>query len=225
MKTSLLMLIVVTRGLLFAGDPAIGVVSKVILEVSRRSQGEDWAKASKGDALRPGDVIRTGDRSFAVLKFNDNSMVRVRENSEVSVMATQQDRALSKSVDVERGAVGFRVSKQNPGEEFRFSSPTSVASVRGTEGLFTAAPDADTLTVTLGKVMLSSRFSQQSAEITEGITGIAARDGSVLSRPATRQERRAAEEAVKTGEQPHRLKLHLRSRKGEDRELMIDYKE
>jgi hypothetical protein len=117
------------------------------------------------------------------------------------------------------------VSAQKPGEEFRFTSPTSVASVRGTEGLFTAAPDADTLVVTHGLVRLASRFGSQTVDVGEGFTGIARRDGGLAMRQATRNEQRAAEEAAKSGDQPHKLKIRLRNAQGEERDLIIDYKD
>jgi hypothetical protein len=117
------------------------------------------------------------------------------------------------------------VSAQKPGEEFRFTSPTSVASVRGTEGLYTASPDADTLVVTHGLVRLGSRFSAQTVDVGEGFTGIARRDGELAKREATRDERRIAEEAAKSGDQPHKLKIRLRGPQGDERDLIIDYKD
>jgi hypothetical protein len=203
----------------------IGVVSKVILDVSRKSSTADWAKASKGDMVATGDRVRTGEQSFAILKFNDNTMVRVRERSELAVTGSIQDKKFSKSVNLDNGAVGFKVAKQHVGEEFRFTSPTSVASVRGTDGYFAMAPGGDTLTIITGNVNLLNRFSSRAVDVGEGFTGISNPDGSVVTRASTREERRAAAEALRTGDQPRKLRLQLRSRDGEKKDLIIDYKE
>jgi hypothetical protein len=208
-----------------AAAPAIGVVSKTILEVTLKPSGKTWAKANKGDALSSGDMIKTGDKSFAIIKFNDNSMVRIRERSELTVTGTLKDKAFSKSVDVDRGVVGFSVKPQQTNEEFRFTSPTSVASIRGTGGMFAAHDTTDTLTVLEGTVHFTNRFSSKSLDIGSGFTGISSRSGLIESHATTRDERRAADDALKTGEQSKQLRLQLKGPRGDSKDLIIDFKE
>lgn len=203
----------------------IGLLSKVINEVSRKDEKTDWAKASKGDLVATGNRIRTGAKSFALIKFNDNTMVRVREESEVTLAGSRATGAFSKSVDLINGAVGFKVQRQRSGEEFRFTSPTSVASVRGTEGFFATSAAGDTLTIIKGLVGLKNSSSQASVEVGEGFTGISNPDGSVTSREATREERRKAMDALRTGDRPRQLKLQLKTPDGGKQELIIDFKE
>jgi hypothetical protein len=203
----------------------IGLLSKVINEVSRKDENAEWAKASKGDLVATGNRIRTGVKSFALIKFNDNTMVRVREESEVTLAGTHAAGAFSKSVDLTNGAVGFKVQRQRSGEEFRFTSPTSVASVRGTEGFFATSAAGDTLTIIIGLVGLRNLSSQTSVDVGEGFTGISNPDGSVTSREATREERRKAMDALRTGDRPRQLKLQLKTPDGEKQELIIDFKE
>jgi len=203
----------------------IGLLSKVINEVSRKTGNADWAKAVKGELVTTGDRIRTGNKSFALIKFNDNTMVRIRDESEVTLTGSQNAGMFSKSVDLSNGAVGFKVQKQRTGEEFRFTSPTSVASVRGTEGFFATSAQGDTLTILKGLVGLQNLSSRKTVDIGEGFTGISMPDGSVTSREATREERRKATNALRTGDQPKQLRLQLRTPDGEKRDLIIDYKE
>jgi hypothetical protein len=209
----------------FSQTAPIGLLSKVINEVSRKDEKTDWAKASKGDLVATGNRIRTGAKSFALIKFNDNTMVRVREESEVTLAGSRATGAFSKSVDLINGAVGFKVQRQRSGEEFRFTSPTSVASVRGTEGFFATSAAGDTLTIIKGLVGLKNSSSQTSVEVGEGFTGISNPDGSVTSREATREERRKAMDALRTGDRPRQLKLQLKTPDGGKQELIIDFKE
>jgi hypothetical protein len=225
-KIAVLLLCLLLPAVAALGQPSpIGVVSKVINEVSRKDGDADWTKAAKGEILTAGNHVRTGARSFALVKFNDNTLVRISEATEVILTGARSGEAFSKSVDLHSGAVGFKVQKQRAGEEFRFTSPTSVASVRGTEGFFATSTLGDTLTIIRGLVGLLNVSSQHSIDVGEGFTGISNPDGSITSREATREERRKAMNAIRTGDQPKQLKIQLRTPDGEKRDLIIDYKE
>jgi len=54
----------------------IGLLSKVILEVLRKESGKSWENAMRGQTLASGDMVRTGPKSLAIIKFKDNSLVR-----------------------------------------------------------------------------------------------------------------------------------------------------
>ena len=209
---------------LFPDEQPIGLFSKVILDVTHKVSDSDWQRATRGQTLGSGDMVRTGPRSFAVIKFKDNSLVRIREQSEVTVTGTLQEKKFSKSVDVRTGGVGFNVTKQRTEEEFRFSSPTSVASIRGTGGVFIRG-EFDTLTVIDGAVLIHNTVSSDTAVVQAGYTAISGPDGSLRVRASTREEQRSAEDATRTGDQPRQLKLQLRNPKGEEKELILDYKE
>ncbi|MBI4534909.1 MAG: FecR domain-containing protein, partial [Ignavibacteriae bacterium] len=97
-------------------EHTVAFVSKVILDVTRKVEGKDWSKATRGEILTSGDRVRTGDKSLAVIKFKDNSLVRVREKSELVVTGEVKDNAFSKSVDLKNGAVGFNIKTQKADE-------------------------------------------------------------------------------------------------------------
>lgn len=44
-----------------------------------------WSLANKGDVLDSGDSLRTKENSYAELRFSDGSIVKVSENTEVSI--------------------------------------------------------------------------------------------------------------------------------------------
>jgi len=202
----------------------VGLLSKVILDVTWKAEGVDWETAKRGQALSSGDMVRTGTRSLAVVKFKDNSLIRVRELTELTVTGTLKQQKFSKSVNLQSGGVGFTISDQQAGEEFRFTSPTSVASIRGTGGLFTIGRE-DTLTVVDGLVALLNTVSSTSLDVREGYTAFSRPDGSIDARLSTRAEREAAEGAIRGDDTPRQLKLELRNDRGETEELIIDFKE
>lgn len=227
MKSMVLMISVFTLAMVMPPPPetSVALISKVILDVTRKTEGKDWQKAKQGDILMAGEKIKTGEKSIAIVKFKDNSLIRVREMSELTLSAATSGTALTKSVDVDNGVIGFNVKKQQTGEEFRFTSPTSVASIRGTGGLFTSKRSNDTLTVTEGGVLLSNRISSTSVNVLAGFTGLSMKDGTLTMRASTREERLAAEEANRLGDQLKKLEFELRDNKGKTKQLRIEYKE
>ena len=229
-RYGLILLLVLAPGLLQAEPPRasdedlVGLLSKVILDVQHKTGSKDWAKAARGETLLSGDMVKTGARSLAIIKLKDNSLVRVREYTELTVTGSVSGDAFSKGVAIERGVIGFVVPKQKPNEEFRFRSPTSVASIRGTGGAMIVAQN-DTVTVVEGSVNVENLISSRVVTVEEGFTAISRRDGSIETRPSSRAEREAAEGAIRSEDQPRQLKLQLRNSQGETEELIIDYKE
>jgi hypothetical protein len=202
----------------------VGLISKVIQDVSHKQGEKDWQKAQKGETLTSGDRVKTGERSIAIIKFMDNSLVRVRELSELSVSGTVKSGSFLKSVDLQNGVVGFSIQKQRPQEEFRFSSPTSVASIRGTGGMFATSDSTDTLIVVDGTVTFFNKRTGQSVDVQAGFIGIFGPNGVLFYRPATRSELMAAEDASGSGSSK-KLEFDLRDNQGKSKKLHIDIKE
>ena len=208
-----------------SGGASVALLSKVIQDVTRQVTGEEWQKATRGETLGSGDKVKTGEKSLAIIKFKDNSMVRVRQQSELTITGTVSGSSFSKSVDLSNGSFGFHVQKQKSDEEFRFTSPTSVASIRGTAGLFTSGGTSDTLVTIDGEVILTNKSSSQSASVPAGYTGIAGQDGSLQTRVSTEDEKKAAENASMTGDVIKKLELELRDGQGRTEQLRIDFSE
>lgn len=212
----------------YSASPAaspVALISKVILDVTRKEEGKDWQSAKKGETLSSGDKVKTGKKSVAVVKFKDNSLVRVRELTELTVTGSMDGSAFSKQVEMKSGVVGFNIKKQQPGEEFRFSSPTSVASIRGTGGSFTADDLADTLILVEGAVDFTNNISSNTVKVLAGFTGISMPDGTITTRPSTPEEKAAAAEAARVTDQDNKLEFELRDGKGNSKKLKIQYKD
>ena len=229
MKSLSLVLVVAVAAMIGSAGPpdmtAVALISKVVSDVMRKSEGKEWSKAVRGETLISGDKIRTGGNSLAIIKFKDNSMVRVRELSELTITGDMVGKAFSKSVRLEQGVLGFNVRKQQPQEQFRFSSPTSVASIRGTRGQFVSQGLSDTLVVVEGMVVFQNVKSSQSVEVPAGSTGISRPDGSIRTRPATPEELKAAEDVARVLDQDNQFELELRDSQGNRKKLKIDFQD
>jgi hypothetical protein len=208
----------------FRGPGAtLALITKVVREVSLKNEAAEWGTAEKGAILKAGDRVKTGRQSLAILKFNDRSIVRVRENSEIAMTTESDGKGAVKTVDGAEGSYGFDIQKQQANEKFRFTSPTSVASIRGTMGSWSSGRGNDTLVLPEGLVNLRNKISDRDIDVPAGYIAFSNADGSLSSRPATEDELAAARRAA-TGGSTKELDLKLRNDDGEEKDLKIKYK-
>lgn len=155
-------------------------IIKVVRDVERKST-TGWSKAITTDQLKSGQEVRTGEKSFAMIRFSDESKVAVREKSIITIAGQMQGRQIvDRDVYIEKGRVSFGVKKQQT-EQFRFTSPISVASIRGTEGgtgFDPAAGEAD-ITIIVGSAEFRNTRSNRSMTVGAGETGKADTSGNV----------------------------------------------
>ncbi len=84
-----------------------------------------------GTRLNAGTKIITRAKSFAAIKFiDDASIVRVRPNSSCTIEGKRQKSGFFKNLFVDVGTIFCQVMKQK--SIFSITTPTSVASVKGT---------------------------------------------------------------------------------------------
>ena len=87
----------------------------------------------KGTSLFNEDRITTGSNGFAKYVYlDDGSMIKVHKNAEVYIYGAIDKRSIIKQINVTDGNVKFEVSKQ-ASNEFTIITPTSVATVKGTD--------------------------------------------------------------------------------------------
>lgn len=148
-------------------------VIKVVRSVDKKGPATGWQKALLADQLHSGYELRTEQGSFAMIKFPDETKIIVRQNSIVQVKAQVQGRqVLDRSIYMSRGNVAFDVKKQKT-EQFRFSSPISVASIRGTRGGYSSSADSvDQLIINEGLATLTNLLSHLSQDVSTGQIGI-----------------------------------------------------
>ena len=155
-------------------------VIKVVKSVDKKGPAAGWQKALLADQLHSGYSLRTEQGSFAMIKFPDETKIIVRQNSIVEVKAQVQGRqVLDRSVYMTRGNVAFDVKKQAT-EQFRFSSPVSVASIRGTKGGYSSGADSvDQLIINEGLATLTNLLSHLSQDVSTGQIGITYGNGQI----------------------------------------------
>lgn len=182
----------------------------------------NWTAARKGEIIYSGDLVKTDEKSFALVKFNDASTLRVGPKTEVEVFGEK----IPGSAHVNSGVVSFDIKKRER-ERFEFTTPTSVASIRGTEGVLNVGMDgSDFLTILKGLVVLTNSMSKKSVEVRDGETGESKRDGSILVRPSTPDDLKKFESLRDQLEiKEHRLEFQYLDREGKLHKLIIEYED
>lgn len=196
MKRSFPLIIIVIVAALLAAPawnfqekkPIAAYIMKVVNNVERRggpSQG--WTKAVLLAELKAGYEVRTQEKSFAMIKFADDSKVAVREKSIITISGeVAGGKILNRDVYIERGRTSFDIKKQQT-EQFRFTSPISVASIRGTEGGtgFDPAANLADITIITGIAEFSSSRTGCKVEVRAGMTGTVDSTGGCKADTAT----------------------------------------
>jgi len=194
-----LVIIVVVAALLAAPawnfqdkKPVAAYIIKVVKDVERRSSGTTgWSKALLLSELKAGYEVRTQEKSFAMIKFADDSKVAVREKSIITISGETDanGKILNRDVYIERGRTSFEVKKQET-EQFRFTSPISVASIRGTLGGtgFDPGENMADITIITGVAEFSSSRTGCKVDIRGGMTGRIDSTGSCRADTASHHE-------------------------------------
>lgn len=216
-----LLLTAVSANIAASGNasPSAALILRVVKDVDFRKSGTDsWSTAKPGGILASGDEVKTGPKSLALIKFLDNSLLRVRENSSIRIFADKrQDHSLSKNTYIERGRVNFEISRQK-NDEFRFTTPTIVASIRGTRGSFNVMDDGTSLLmVDEGSIEVTSTVGEKQKElISAGRYALVQRNGSFQTGELSDEQKKNSGNDSEEGSK----KLIIKTSKGD---LIIEY--
>ena len=173
----------------------VALVKKIVNNVTYKKAGEsDWAVAKTGLPLKTEEEVKTGPKSLALILFTDGSgLLRVRENSVLKIYAERDKNKLNKNTFIDKGLIGFDVNKQEE-EEFKFTTPTAVASIRGTV-LFVEVDNSTRIAVQTGSVDFQSTVGKkENGTVTGGYTAIIDQGGNIVLQPASEDDLKKAEQ-------------------------------
>lgn len=117
--------------------------------------GATAKKATVGDRVNLKDTVVTGKDAMTDLQFGESGMVRINENTRVTVTAMLSDQKADAQAELSQGSIYCLFAKLMKNSSFQVKTSTAVASVRGTG--FRVAEDADgsDLSVLEGKVQVA----------------------------------------------------------------------
>jgi len=165
------------------GASKIAVATKVQGKVDFTHDGNSKKIVLKqGTILDDGDKIYTGASGFAAVVFiDDKSMIKIKADSELEITGKRSAAAISKQINIANGTIRAKVTKQRKGE-FVVQTPTSVASVKGTDFWVYSDPiSGDQLYGIEGLVSFTNLITGESIDIPAGFTGNSTPDGTLSS--------------------------------------------
>ncbi len=157
----------------------VAIAIKTKGDVSVVYKGLNSAQVLKpGSPLSHQDKIKTGKNGFIALMYlDDKTVVKMLGNSDLTIMGDRSGNKINKSLDIKYGRIAANVKPQK-GKEFRISTPTSVASVKGTEFAIQSDPSSgDSFTLIEGLIQVTNSITGESTQVQEGETAISTPDG------------------------------------------------
>ncbi|OGB68892.1 MAG: hypothetical protein A2Y94_04010 [Caldithrix sp. RBG_13_44_9] len=191
---------------------------KVSLFRAKETKAQDLRK---GTVLYDGDKIRTAGASLCAIKFTDDkSLLRIKENSSCTIEAKKEKEQTNKNIIVEVGT--FLASLVQPKGKFTITTPTSVASVKGTQWWTIQMQDGRTMYICLeGLVDLDNAAGK--FLVKEGQTALfTGEDKTPEIRLTKADEIPSDEEGV--GDLKS-LEIEFKDADGKTRKMIIDYQE
>jgi len=159
---------------------SVGVIAKAKGSTfHKKFNADDYSpNAVMGTQLKNHDWIKTGDDGFIAIFFlDDKSQLKVKNNSEMAILAAVERGKISKTISLDYGTVKATVSKQKG--EFRIATPTSVASVKGTEWWVRSDENGDVFMVIEGIVEIENLISGIVQNVGQNNTASSGSDGSM----------------------------------------------
>lgn len=163
-------------------------ISFAIGKVSIVTNGAE-KPARTGDVVKPGEVLRTGPKSSAVLTLNEGTKIKVNENSEITGNQFDEGAAAGGASDIElkSGSVFAKVNKRKV-NHFRIQTKTATMGVRGTEFFAAIGREGEEgsdvwLCVREGAVEMAPKDNEQGPVVVKEGQGVVKPAGGAISPP------------------------------------------
>ena len=226
MKRPLIIVTLIFMGVLLLAQPpaSVAVVTKVRgnVEIRKGSSNPVFSPVKAGQLLNDEDFIRTGANAFAVLIYlDDKSMVKLKGDTNLEIRGKKVGKGLEKNLEITGGTIRAVVSQQRRGE-FTVTSPTSVASVKGTSfWIVSNSQTGDQVYNEEGVVQLTNLTSGDIVDLLANQTGISTTDGG-LSVAETIAANVPIDEDD-SGREPRELRIRFKDSDGTEKVLIIKY--
>ena len=222
MKKIFFTLIILFSSTLVASKVAVAI--KVKGKVSILYKGNDKNQILKsGSPLSNQDRIITGKDGFVMIMYlDDKTVVKILGNSTLDILGDRSGKTINKSIDIKYGKIAANVKPQD-GKDFTISTPTSVASVKGTELAINSDPSrGDSFTLIEGLIEITNSVTGESTDVQQGETAVLTPEGSLEVSKTSEEDLDAFEEAS-IDIPSQELKFEVEDDNGNLKEIIIKF--
>ena len=219
-----LLVIILSAVTIISASSKVAIAIKTKGDVSIIHKGLNTAQALKpGSPLSDQDKIRTGKNGFvAIMYLDDKTVLKMLGNSDMTILGQRSGVKINKSIDIKYGRIAAAVTPQK-GKEFMIATPTSVASVKGTELAIDSDPSTgDSFTLIEGLIEVTNNLAGETTEVQQGETAVSTPEGSLEVNNTTQGDLEGFEEAdmqVSTQE----LRFEVEDENGNTKEIIIKF--
>ena len=219
-----LLVIILSAVTIISASSKVAIAIKTKGDVSIIHKGLNTAQALKpGSPLSDQDKIRTGKNGFvAIMYLDDKTVLKMLGNSDMTILGQRSGVKINKSIDIKYGRIAAAVTPQK-GKEFMIATPTSVASVKGTDLAIDSDPSTgDSFTLIEGLIEVTNNLTGETTEVQQGETAVSTPEGSLEVNNTTQGDLEGFEEAdmqVSTQE----LRFEVEDENGNTKEIIIKF--
>lgn len=215
-----IILFVFVFSLAFGNKIAVATKVKGLVEIMPIGTSE-FLNLKAGTILSDGDKIRTGRSGFAAIIFiDDKSTLKLKGDSEAVITGQRTAASISKKINMDQGTVRATIKKQNV--DFVVQTPTSVASVKGTDFWMMSDPVAGDQVIGLeGIINLVNSETGQEVDVTGGMSGTSTPDGNLGLNETDPGS--IPDDPSDEIEGPSIIRIYLEGPNGEQKVLVIEY--
>jgi len=222
MKHNLILCLCIFTSVMASSKIAIAIKVKGKVSVIQKGSPEKQS-LKPGTALSDQDKILTGKDGFAAIMYlDDKTVVKLLGNSDLTVAGNRTGGKINKSLDIKYGKIAASITPQK-GNEFRIVTPTSVASVKGTELTIASDPSTgDSFTLLEGLIEVTNSFTGETIEVEQGETAVSTPEGSLEVHETTTDDLAGFEDAdveIPTQE----LRFEVEDKDGNIKEIIIRF--
>ena len=222
MKHNLILCLCIFTSVMASSKIAIAIKVKGKVSVIQKGSPEKQS-LKPGTALSDQDKILTGKDGFAAIMYlDDKTVVKLLGNSDLTVAGNRTGGKINKSLDIKYGKIAASITPQK-GNEFRIATPTSVASVKGTELTIASDPSTgDSFTLLEGLIEVTNSFTGETTEVEQGETAVSTPEGSLEVHETTTDDLAGFEDAdveIPTQE----LRFEVEDKDGNIKEIIIRF--
>ena len=199
---------------------AIATKVKGVVEIAPTKINK-FKTLTPGTVLSDGDKIRTGSKGFtAIIFIDDKSTLKVKENSEIVVGGQKSVARISKKINMDVGTIRATINKQNT--DFVIQTPTSVASVKGTDFWLLSDPEIGDQVMGLeGVVGLTNTQTGQEVNVTSGMSGLSTPDGNLSLEETVAST--IPDDPSTDSESTSEIKIFMEGPNGQQKVIIIEY--
>ena len=224
MKRSVLLIIIIAFMVTLYANPPVALTLKMRGDVTLDRE-ESISQLSEGTALHNRDSLQSSDESYAFIKFvDDGATLRLFPNSIMTIIAQKNGENLDKGGFLQVGNVFSKVNKDRG--EYRVETPTTVASVKGTEGFVIVDENGTTTIITIkGTFEVYNKESGLTIDVTEGNTATSTADGLLESEPTGQLDEELLDSLEDVDDvQSNTLKIEVLNDEGDRKIIEIEFK-